>query len=386
LVFRTCGVQQLEDVCALKGIWSDVNISNVHYVSPNLLKPKITCFNNIVRFLRNIIKKIFFKEKRAKNLRDKDYNNFGVRDYFPFQPIDIQFINHLEKLLKNNFYEIIQVEHTPFLNLIHILPGKSKKIFVQVENRYKILEDYFFKNKLDSLFSKYIVENAKNTEVNLLNKYDYVLSLSKNDKVELKHLLPENKIFISPFPILDSLHSVLDSNDFRAEKLVFLGSQEHRPNEDAIVWFVENIYPLVELKLYVTGNWKNDFIKKYPSVVFTGFIQDLSDILRNSIVISPIRLGGGGIRAKVIQAMAMKCPVISTELSCIGIENVEHKKNIYLANTINEFKDAIYELHSDKDLCSFMISNAYDVVQEFYSEKAVGEIRKNIYLKISSQV
>jgi glycosyltransferase involved in cell wall biosynthesis len=382
LIFPTKGEKELENVSSLVQLWPDVKIHNVHY-KVVILKKGGTFFliKKGIGFCKNLFKNV--SESNNCNLNKSEANNSNNKiDFFPFLPIEKRFINYLENLLNQKFYDIIQVEHTMLLNCISILPKASKKIFVQIENRYALLEDYFNSNNDKSLFSKYIIKNAMFTELNLMKEYDYTFSLNKEDKVELSRYMPKGKIFVAPFAILDSMHSKDNENNFEPQKLVFLGSQQHSPNEDAVKWFAEEICPFVNLKLYVTGKWEKIFIEKYPAVQFTGFIDDLSELMHNSIIISPIRLGGGGIRAKVLQAMAMKCPLISTNLSSMGLESLEHRINIFIANTAKEFISAINQLQNDKDFCKKLILNGYNLVQEYYSEKAVGEIRKEIYYKI----
>jgi glycosyltransferase involved in cell wall biosynthesis len=384
LVFTTRGNEELINADTLSQLWPDVKINNVHLEDVSPKKNFVYFSKKWIKISLETVRKTIGKfNKKIIETHTTNLNN-AVK-FFPFYPIDSKLINHLEKLFGESFYDIIQVEHSLLLNIVHILPEKSKRIFVQIENRFTLLEDYFNKNNDNSLFARYIVNNAKFTELNLMKKYDYIFSLNKDDQQQLTQYIPKNNIFVAPFPILDSLHSKDDERNFEPKKLVFLGSQEHPPNEDAVKWFIETMYPNVNLKLYVTGKWEKGFVEKYPNVNFTGFIEDLSDLMRNSIVISPIRLGGGGIRAKVLQAMAMKSPLISTGLSCMGLESLEHGENVLIANSSEEFILAINRLEKDKSLCTHLISNGYTLIQKFYSEKAVGEIRKEIYNKILSE-
>jgi len=387
LVFRTFGDEELDGSNNLKKIWEDVTIHTIHYpvdVLPPERKTVKGSVRKVTKIARKMLKQLLRKDnKPKKEITDTAvYNTDRAIDFYPFQPIDNDIINLLENLFANNFYDIIQVEYSWLLNIVHILPEQSKKIFVQIENRYTILQDYFGKNNNTSLFSKYIISNARFAEISLMEKYDYIFALNDDDKKQIGQYINEDKIYVAPFPILDSSHSKSVAEYFEPQKLVFLGSQNHLPNEDAMKWFIEAIYPFVNLKLYVTGKWDKYFIDKYPAVVFTGFIDDLSELMNNSIVISPVRLGGGGIRAKVLQAMAMKCPLISTSLGCTGLQSMEDQKNIFIANTAKEFVAAINKLQADKDLCRSLITNGYNLIQKFYSEKAVGEIRKEIYFKI----
>ena len=194
-------------------------------------------------------------------------------------------------------------------------------------------------------------------------------------------------VFIAPFPILDSLTGANQNDEeFKPDKLLFMGHQMHYPNVDAMKWFIEDIYESTYkqngLKLYVTGYWDKEFKRRYKNVIFTGFVEDLSALMKNSLVISPIRLGGGGIRAKVIHAMAMGCPVIATKLCCEGMEDLIGGINILFAENEEEYLASIKRLINEKELCDRIISNARSLIAEKYSEKAAGKIRKNIYYEI----
>jgi len=381
LVVSTYNKADEDNVALLGSLWPEVSIKTVDYYKKKSLPHKI---------LSPIYKLTSVTIAKLKNLilqRPLD-NGQDKMNFFPFYPVDIIFITFLEKLFSKNNYDIIQVEYTTLLSLIHILPANSVKVFVQIENRYSIIQDFFLKNKNNSLYSDYIVENARYTELSLMNKYDYIVALNKNDKDNLGKYINKEKIEVAPFPILDSLSAVDDQLKFsknQVNKLIFLGPQAHFPNQDAVSWFAEEMYEQIyaryKLKLYVTGKWSKNFIKKHPNIIFTGYVDNLADIIKNSIVISPIRLGGGGIRAKVLQAMAMRVPLISTSLGSEGIEDLQNHVNIYLADDKMQFINAIENIIENEIKTNSIIDNAYELIQKYYTEKSVGEIRKHMYNK-----
>jgi glycosyltransferase involved in cell wall biosynthesis len=384
LVMRVHTQNDKENIEKLKMIWPEVSFEMVDYCR------KATTLGRIKFFFYQSA--YIIKEKLKKRIADQPTDDIQERiSFYPFSPADIKMINFLEDLFSKKTFEIIQVEYTSLLNLVHILPGNAVKVFVQIENRYSILQDYFIKIKNNSLYAGYIVENVRSAEIALMNKYDYVFALNKNDKVNLGKFLPAEKIVVAPFPILDSFTADRNTtfNKNQLNKLIFLGSQGHLPNEDAVQWFIEEIYEEIyqqfKIKLYVTGNWEKDFIKKYPAVIFTGFVEDISPLIKNSIVISPIRLGGGGVRAKVLQAMAMKVPLVSTSLGCEGIEGIKNNENIYIADTEKGFLTSIQNIIENELHTNQVINNAFELIQEHYSETAIGKIRKDIYNKIIDQ-
>ncbi|HTB51217.1 MAG TPA: glycosyltransferase family 4 protein [Ferruginibacter sp.] len=381
LVVRVYSDKEKENIETLQKMWPEVSIEKVNYYSQKTKgKIKISLYE--------LAYKVKEQLKKILSFSSSDSIQSGI-DFYPFLPADAKFINFLEALFSKKKYDIIQVEYTGLLNLINTLPDNTIKIFVQIENRYTIVQDYFNKINDSSAYAKYIVENIRSSETTLMNKYDYVIALNKNDKKNLGEFLPADKIIVAPFPILNTLTVVDTTTAFSNEKLnklIFLGSQEHVPNEDAVKWFIENIYEEIyqqyKIKLYVTGKWKKDFIKKYPQVIFTGFVDDISSLIKNSIAISPIRLGGGGVRAKVLQAMAMRVPLVSTTLGCEGIEEIKNNETIYIANNEKEFISSIQNIVENESQTNRVINNAFELIQKHYTERAVGEIRKNIYNSI----
>jgi hypothetical protein len=110
--------------------------------------------------------------------------------------------------------------------------------------------------------------------------------------------------------------------------LVFTGSMDWLPNEDAIRWFTEEILPLVkreipQVSLTVVG--RNPFpslvelSKKDESIIVTGRVPDVRPFMEKaSVYIVPIRIGGG-TRLKIYEAMAMELPMVSTKIGAEGL-------------------------------------------------------------------
>jgi glycosyltransferase involved in cell wall biosynthesis len=386
LVIRIYTQNDKENIEKLKKLWPEVSIETVDYSREE------TFLNNAKKYLYQAAYKL--KETGKKIIFPVSPDTIQNRiSFYPFLPADVKFCSFLENLFSKNEFAIIQIEYTDLLNLVHLLPDKSVKIFVQIENRYSILQDYFNMVNDKSLYAKYVVENVRATEITLINKYDYVIVLNKNDKENLGKFLPAEKILVSSFPILDKLITTDIDTSFtksNVTKLIFLGSQGHLPNEDAVKWFIEEIYDKIyqqyKLKLYVTGKWEKSFTKKYPQVIFTGFIDDISPLIKNSIVISPIRLGGGGLRAKVLQAMAMRVPLVSTTIGSEGIEAIKINENIFIANTEKEFITAIQNIMENELHTNQVINNAFDIIQKYYTESAIGKVRKDIYNELLAEI
>jgi glycosyltransferase involved in cell wall biosynthesis len=170
-----------------------------------------------------------------------------------------------------------------------------------------------------------------------------------------------------------------------------MGSESHEPNKDGVEWFINQIFPKLnknkKLPFHITGKWSPEFkgkFKNHKDIFFTGYLDDISLILKDSILVVPIRIGGGGIRAKVIQAMAFGIPVISTTIGCEGI-GVMHEESILIANNEEEFVFSISKIITDKKLTEKLIKNARLLIESKYTAKTTGEGRDKIYKKLLSE-
>jgi polysaccharide biosynthesis protein PslH len=146
----------------------------------------------------------------------------------------------------------------------------------------------------------------------------------------------------------------------RRANLVFTGSMDWLPNEDAIRYFTEQILPRVrravpEVTLTVVG--RNPYpgllelSKRDPSVIVTGRVEDVRPFMEEAAVyVVPLRIGGG-TRLKIYEAMAMEKPIVSTSIGAEGLP-VEDGREIVLADTPESFADAVVRLIRDENLAA----------------------------------
>jgi sugar transferase (PEP-CTERM/EpsH1 system associated) len=130
--------------------------------------------------------------------------------------------------------------------------------------------------------------------------------------------------------------------------LVFTGAMDYPPNVDAVVWFCRDVWPGLrrrspDLRLDVVGRAPTRPVRALDGrmgVRVTGEVPDVRRYLANAgAVIVPLR-AGGGTRLKILEAMAMGRPVISTTLGAEGLD-VAAGSEIVLADTPDDFARAI---------------------------------------------
>lgn len=152
--------------------------------------------------------------------------------------------------------------------------------------------------------------------------------------------------------------------------LLFQGNLAYQPNEDAAVWLVREIAPLVRqavpgLRVVLTGSASPlvESLAAPGTVEVTGRVPDMADVLREAHAVAvPLRVGSG-TRIKVLEAFAYGVPVVSTPLGAegLGIEPDVHAK---LAGTTEEFARACTEVLTDRTAARALAARAgrlYDV-------------------------
>jgi glycosyltransferase involved in cell wall biosynthesis len=109
-----------------------------------------------------------------------------------------------------------------------------------------------------------------------------------------------------------------------------------------------------------------DFAQKDSDILVTGEVNDVRDYLKRlKVFVAPIRLGKG-FRGKLLEAMAMGIPVVTTRLGAEGIP-VREGENILLAETPEEFIQKTLTLLSDGQLHSRISTNSRKLVVDRFS-------------------
>ena len=168
------------------------------------------------------------------------------------------------------------------------------------------------------------------------------------------------------------------SPDPSPRSLVFTGSMDWLPNEDAMLFFCRDILPLVraeapETTLTIAGRAPTPAVKRladdYAGVRVTGRVDDVRPFVREAAVyIVPLRIGGG-TRLKIFEAMAMGKAVVSTSIGAEGLP-IADGTHAMLADGPTAFARAILGLMRDPDRRASLEAAARALVVERYDWSA----------------
>jgi sugar transferase (PEP-CTERM/EpsH1 system associated) len=156
------------------------------------------------------------------------------------------------------------------------------------------------------------------------------------------------------------------------DAIVFTGIQSYRPNSDAVQFFHSRVMPRVLAErplahLYVVGQQPPAEVSRLtgPKLTVTGKVADVRPYLaRASVVVAPLRMGGG-TRLKILEALAMGKAVVSTTVGCEGLA-VRHGEHLLVADDPAEFAAHVARLCADPDLAMKLGARGRAVAIERY--------------------
>lgn len=225
-------------------------------------------------------------------------------------------------------------------------------------------------------------EENKTKEINTYKKADALITVTENDRDVLLKELPNKATFILPnvHPKVADIPGINNRKD-----LLFVGNFNHDPNEDAVIYFVENIFPRIkqvipEIKLYIVGNNPTVKIKSLDSdnIVVTGWVPEIKPYLEMSRVsVVPLRYGAG-MKGKVGETLSYGLPMVSTTIGVegMGIENGIHS---FITDDPKTFADYVIELYSNEELWNKFSTNGKKLIDNKYSDDAMRERLKFLF-------
>lgn len=189
-------------------------------------------------------------------------------------------------------------------------------------------------------------------ELGACAKADHILTVTEQDRAVLAFEgIPLEKI--TSVPIGTDVERVrpVDLVD-NSSQIISIGTMSWPPNADSALFFCSEIFPLVreavpEARFSIVGSNPPAEItalgKIGSSVEVTGFVRDVTEKARESAVfVVPLRVGSG-MRVKILDAMAMGLPVVTTSIGCEGI-NVRDGEHVIVPDTPGEFAKAVIRL------------------------------------------
>ncbi|MGZ4060364.1 MAG: glycosyltransferase family 4 protein [Bacteroidia bacterium] len=308
------------------------------------------------------------------------FNLFSKRSYNIIRFYSKDFEAKLIEILLKESFDIIHLESlwvTPYLDTIR--KYSKAKIVLRSHNVEFMIWERLAENCSNPVKKKYLellAKRLKKYENNLLNNYDGIAFITEQDAVTYKKAGCRIPVIHLPFGI-DLEKYKQDKSKTENLSVFHIGAMDWEPNVDGINWFLKNVWEKVlaknsSIKLYLAGRKMPEQLKKVElkNVIVVGEVEDAQEFINSkSIMIVPLS-SGGGMRIKIIEGMALEKTIVST---AIGAEGIEYStgKNILIANTADEFADAINKCINDNAFVENIGRNARMLIEERYDNKII---------------
>lgn len=296
--------------------------------------------------------------------------------------INASFENQLQRTLQKETFDVVQIEGLYMCAYIPIIRKYSKALIsYRAHNiEYEIWERTAgnAKNPLKKLYLYNLAKRTKRWEKKQLNLYDVLVPISDKDSEGLNKEGNKKSAFVCQTGIEPDAYPPVE-NTYRELSLFHLGGLDWAPNQQGIVWFIDNCWAQIVanfpgIQLNIGGRnapeWFERKCKSTPNIVFHGEVDSAREFFgANAIMIVPL-LAGSGMRIKIIEGMAMGKAIVSTSIGAEGIE-AGHGRDIIIADDAIAFVNEISELLKNRSRIEDIGKNAITFVHENFNNNTI---------------
>lgn len=295
-----------------------------------------------------------------------------------------EFRRVLTDKLRSRSFDIVQVEFCTMAIYDYRGAGNGHPRLVLDEHNIEYDLSRRTADAADSLQRKLYARvnwrKLRREEQRSWRQFDAVALTSGRDEQVVHQDVPGTRTQVVPNAVdLEGFRPGTDAPE--PATLLFFGAMNYHPNIDGVHYFVEHIFPKIKercprAKLVVIGQKPPDSVRALASdsIEIKGFVDDPRPYLdRATLVVVPLRIGGG-TRFKIVEAMAQGKAIVSTRLGAEGID-VEHDKNIMLADDPQQFAGSVAKLLSQPELALRLGRQARALAESGYGwDAAVGKL------------
>lgn len=217
-----------------------------------------------------------------------------------------------------------------------------------------------------------------------------IITISPVDALNLRRHCPDSKLWVLPNGVDTSYFQSQNPPEQTNNTLLFTGVMDYPPNNEAMLYFIEEVFPRVKEKipavtLTVAGRNPAPELTSLadltPGVSVTGFVDDIRPYFdASSLYVSPL-ISGAGMKNKILEAWSMSKPVVATPVSCSGLE-VRDNENILIADSPHKFAERIIGLLSDRSLMLQIGRNGRQTAEQSYSWASRASTLADIFAEV----
>lgn len=290
---------------------------------------------------------------------------------------------HSHLIAHGHLYDVVLLSR---VNVAEQFIDTAKKYCTNAMILFDTVDLHFLREQRQALINQdkqqlAAAERLKLQELSTARKADKTLLVSPVEIELFKQEAPD-----VPVALLSNIHQNQETVYGYQERkdILFIGGFEHRPNVDAMEFFINEIFPILhslktDLKLLIIGSNIPSKIAAHASshIIIKGFVSDIKPIFdRIRLSIAPIRYGAG-VKGKINTSMTYGVPVIATTVAAEGM-NLTHGKDILVADTPEDFARQIVRAYDDEQLWTSLSNSGKVNIEEHFSFAVAERQLRNI--------
>jgi glycosyltransferase involved in cell wall biosynthesis len=284
--------------------------------------------------------------------------------------------------------EIVEFHH---LNtaIYRRFAGRVPAVLREHNVEYKVWERYaqHASGWAERGYAKWTAPRVRRYEAKVAQQFDRCVVVSPADGAHLRAVAPEACIEVIPSGVDTEYFYPRPEVGEEPFSVTMTGSFEWGPKQQSLFALLSRVFPILrgklpKAKLYVVGKGVPEDLKKLAEamrgVVLTGQVADVRPYIARSSLLINYMESGGGIALKVLEAMAMRKPVLCNVLSCEGIPMVQGR-DMFVADGPEEFATAAVHLLGNESVRRQLAENAYRRVLTQYSWSVIASQLERFY-------
>jgi glycosyltransferase involved in cell wall biosynthesis len=297
-------------------------------------------------------------------------------------------------------FDVVHIDHTTiawYADAIRERVSHPPPLILRTHNIEHIIQERLAAHEAHPAkrwYRQFLAHRMKRYEREYWNKFDGVIAITPEEAAIMRDLGCRVTLDVVPAGVDVAEFAPHPDAKPLANTICYIGGMDWEPNIEAVQWFVETVFPYVQqrsanehlpaLQVHIAGKRMPPYLQRYAECEGVNMHPDVpsaADFLRaHEILVVPL-LSGGGMRLKIVEAMALGIPIVSTRVGAEGVA-VQHGESIMFADTPEEFQTAIYALRTTPELKERIIRNAREIALREYSWESVATRLERLYERV----
>ena len=298
-----------------------------------------------------------------------------------------QLVHHI---LKSDTFDLVQVES---IHMAQYCMGLPQTTILDLHNIESLLMRRYARqetNPLKRAYAEVTWRKLAAYERETCGLFSHCLTCSDEERVLLQTRCGVDRVSVIPNGVDVDAYAAQDialpngAVPPPVDRIVFVGRMDYHANVEGVRWFCRQVLPRIRahrprVLFQIVGGYPVPAISRLAragEIEVTGFVTDVRPYVKHaSVVVVPLRVGGG-TRLKILEAMAMSKPLVSTTVGAEGIEAVPDR-DLIIADRAEDFADEVVSLLSQTERRQALGEAGYRLVQTQYNwERIVKDLEK----------